>query len=61
LKFPAIATVPLNPEMIALQEAANDSQSPTEAEAPLTIADAKRRLAAALGVDPANIKITVEA
>lgn len=59
LKFPAIATVPLNPDMIAAQ-AASDGDPQME-EAPLTIAEAKRRLANALGVDPANIKITVEA
>jgi|HubBroStandDraft_6_1064221.scaffolds.fasta_scaffold363477_2 hypothetical protein len=59
LKFPAIATVPLDPDMIAAQ-AASDGEPEME-EAPLTIAEAKRRLAIALGVDPANIKITVEA
>jgi hypothetical protein len=30
-------------------------------KAPLSIAEAKRRLARTLGVDPASIKITVEA
>jgi len=59
LKFPAIATVPLNPDMIAAQAASD--RDPQMEEAPLTIAEAKRRLAIALGVDPANIKITVEA
>jgi hypothetical protein len=59
LKFLAIATAPLDPDMIAAQ-AASDRVPQTE-EAPLTIAEAKRRLAIALGVDPANIKITVEA
>jgi hypothetical protein len=61
LKFPPIATVPLNPDMIAVQEESHDSEPQLEEEAPLTIADAKRRLAISLGVDPANIKITVEA
>lgn len=68
LKFPPIATVPLSPELVAAagtQDSedgyeARHSQSRTD-EAPLTIPEAKRRLAATLGVDQDNIKITVEA
>jgi hypothetical protein len=57
LKFPPIATVPLSPELVAAAEVPDTDDD----EAPLTIAEAKRRLAATLGVDAANIKITVEA
>lgn len=62
LDFPPIATVPLSSEQIAAVGADDDEDvaSPGE-EAPLSIAEAKRRLALTLGVDPANIKITVEA
>lgn len=67
LKFPAIATVPLTPELISAIE---QSSGPDEVEAhsvevseeaPLSIAEAKRRLAKTLGVSPENVKITVEA
>jgi hypothetical protein len=67
LKFPPIATVPLTPELIAAIEEtslAEEAETPVAGkteEAPLSIAEAKRRLAKTLGVDPANIKITVEA
>jgi hypothetical protein len=67
LKFPPIATVPLTPELIAaLEETSAVDEAETSAveegeELPLSIAEAKRRLAKTLGVDPANIKITVEA
>ncbi len=67
LKFPPIATVPLTPELIAaIEETSVVDEADTHAieeaeEAPLSIAEAKRRLAKALGVDPTNIKITVEA
>jgi hypothetical protein len=65
LQFPPIATVPLSSAQIAaavaeVHPAAQRSESPAE-EAPLTIAEAKRRLALAFGVAAANIKITVEA
>jgi hypothetical protein len=50
---PPIARVPLDPE---------DSDEDTDGkERPLTIAEAKRRLALTLGVDPSHIRITVEA
>jgi hypothetical protein len=61
LKFPPIATVPLKLDVLADQEVESDSEAPREQEAPLTIAEAKRRLAVSLGVDPSSIKITVEA
>ncbi len=68
LKHAAIATVPLSPDFIAAvkEQASGADESETYApqeveEAPLSIAEAKRRLAKTLGVDPANIKITVEA
>ncbi len=69
LMFPPIATVPLAPQLAsAAQPTASrgDDEAhlllsvPAE-EAPLTIAEAKRRLAKTLGVDPINIKISVEA
>lgn len=60
---PPIAEVPLAPgEATAAGPKAGESSGLTMADAqPLTIAEAKRRLAIALGVDPSNIKITVEA
>lgn len=62
LEFPPMAMVPLSSEQIAAVAPDDDEDpaSPGE-EAPLSIAEAKRRLALALGVNPANIKITVEA
>jgi len=67
LKHPPLATVPLTPELIAaMEETSGVDEAEAGAveeseEAPLSIAQAKRRLAKTLGVDPANIKITVEA
>ena len=67
LKFPPIATVPLTPELLAAMDqttGADEEDAPAvtqDDEAPLSIAEAKRRLAKTLGVDAANIKITVEA
>ena len=62
LKFPAFATVPLSLGDIQPSEddAAEADELAEPAEAPLTIAEAKRRLAIAFGVDQSNIKITVE-
>jgi hypothetical protein len=57
LLHPPIAQVPLDP-------AAPESNEPKKGSGDdclLTIAEAKRRLAMTLGVDPSNIKITVEA
>ncbi len=68
LKFPPIATVALSPKPedtadLSIPDSDGDtgliSNSPDEA--PLSIAEAKRRLAATFGVDPSSIKITVEA
>jgi hypothetical protein len=64
LKYPAIAKVPLSPELLAATKATNvedEAERRAAKEPPLSIAEAKRRLAITLGVDPANIKITVEA
>lgn len=68
LKFPPIATVALSPETEAAADlSVSDSDGDTgsvpdlSGEAPLSIAEAKRRLAATFGIDPSSIKITVEA
>lgn len=68
LKFPPIATVALSPksEVVAdLSIPASNGDTgliPNSSdEAALSIAEAKRRLAATFGVDPSSIKITVEA
>ena len=60
LKHPPIAVVPLEPEAVQAVQAQAAAAVP-EVELPLTIPDAKRRLAATFGVSPDNIKITVEA
>ena len=60
LKYPAIATVPLVQGPANVEQIVS-TKPPQLEEAPLTIAEAKRRLAITLGVDPANIKISVEA
>lgn len=63
LKFKPIATVPLSSDVVAaMDELDDDSQAGTsDNESPLTIAEAKRRLAKTFGVDASSIKITVEA
>lgn len=62
LEFPPIAVVPLSSEQIVAVGVDDDEDVASRGEeAPLSIAEAKRRLALSLGVDPANIKITVEA
>jgi hypothetical protein len=58
LDHPPIARVRLNPEE---SNSHNDASEPGDRHKPLTIAEAKRRLATSLGVDPSSIKITVEA
>lgn len=66
LVTPAFAVVPLNldedPLAVPTQPglASQDSSVQLE-EAPLTIAEAKRRLALTFGVEPSNVKITIEA
>lgn len=70
LKNPPIARVPLTPaDIVDEAETEEELEEPAEVaavaapakaeEAPLTIPEAKRRLALTLGVEPANIKITV--
>lgn len=65
LKFPPLATVPLMSVDDAGESPLDDekasSVSMPSGEAPLSIAEAKRRLAETFGVDPSSIKITVEA
>lgn len=61
LKFPPFATVPLSSEQLAAAASGDDKNAAPAEEGPLSIAEAKRRLALTLGVDAANIKITVEA
>ena len=63
LKHPAIATIPLELEPVARPQAVvpDERSAPAADDAPLTIAEAKRRLALSLGVDPSSIRITVEA
>jgi len=60
LAYPAIAKVPLTGEKGAkiIQEEL-DHQDVEVEEAPLSIAEAKRRLALSLGVNEADIKITI--
>lgn len=60
LEHPAIARVPLEPDELD-PDATADRQGGGSNEQSLTIAEAKRRLAVSLGVDPSSIKITVEA
>ncbi len=66
LEFPPIAIVPLVLEEEAEDATSDDglevdSISPPSGEAPLSIAEAKRRLAETFRVDPSSIKIIVEA
>lgn len=67
LEFPPIATVPLSSDFSINPNEQDTSKDEVSApmtqvreEAPLTIGEAKRRLAATFGVDPGNIRITVE-
>lgn len=55
--YPCIERVPLNGGSAGAAIAPDGAP----ADGPLTIAEAKRRLAQTLGVDPSSIKITVEA
>ncbi|HZF81939.1 MAG TPA: hypothetical protein VE084_00500 [Burkholderiaceae bacterium] len=76
LAHPPIARVPLAPEDLEEADATQASEPPptppqpdavaqpapaAQEEPPLTIAEAKRRLALSLGVDASSIKITIEA
>jgi hypothetical protein len=58
LKHPPIARVALEPDE---PHSVSETSEPGDRHKPLTIAEAKRRLATTLGVDPSSIKITVEA
>lgn len=60
LDHPPIARVPLEPDESA-SEVTITTKDGDNHDMPLTIAEAKRRLAVTLGVDPSSIKITVEA
>lgn len=66
LKFPPFATIPISTDLITAMGAEGDLeeedvQAHHESEAPLSIAEAKRRLAKAFGVNEENVKITIEA
>jgi hypothetical protein len=60
LDHPPIARVPLDPEE-SDSDAIVETKEVDEGDRPLTIAEAKCRLAITLGVEPSSIKITVEA
>ncbi len=60
LDHPPIVRVPLEPAETD-SDARFETKGGDNQEKPLTIAEAKRRLAMTLGVDPSSIKITVEA
>jgi len=60
LDHPPIARVPLEP-VESDSEVIVEAKDMDNRDRPLTIAEAKRRLAMSLGVDPSSIKITVEA
>lgn len=57
LDHPPIARIPLEPD----SEVTVETKDVDDEDKPLTIAEAKRRLAMTLGVNPSSIKITVEA
>jgi hypothetical protein len=58
LKHPPFATVPLEPSVFATKDEEVADEAIHEDHTPLTIAEAKRRLALTFGVDPSNIRIT---
>lgn len=59
LDHPPIAIVPLEPKELD-PDVAIEGKGVDNKDKPLTIPEAKRRLATTLGVDPSSIKITVE-
>ena len=66
LKFPAFAKVPLGSvasdhPVVSDADTKLPTRPPMSEDAPLSISEAKRRLAETFGVDPASITITVEA
>jgi hypothetical protein len=60
IKHPAFAKVPLDPVALISSDDEMAEEDAEGDERPLTIAEAKRRLARSLGVDPSSIKIIVE-
>jgi hypothetical protein len=60
LKHPAFAKVPLDPATLISNDDDVQEEVVKGDDGPLTIAEAKRRLAITFNVDPANIKIIVE-
>jgi hypothetical protein len=60
LDHPPFAKVPLDAATLISSGEEVEEEDAKVAEGPLTIAEAKRRLAIAFNVDPANIKIIVE-
>ncbi len=60
LDHPPIARVPIEP-VKPDSDATPETKNLDDGSEPLTIAEAKRRLALTLGVEPSSIKITVEA
>jgi hypothetical protein len=60
LDHPAFAQVPLNQAALISDDNEVDEKDTKSDEAPLTIAEAKRRLGITFGVDPSSIKIIVE-
>lgn len=56
-----IARVPLDDMVPAPAALAHHVKADEDKEAPLTIAEVKRRLALNFGVNPSNVKITIEA
>ncbi|MEJ1938604.1 hypothetical protein WDZ92_51065, partial [Nostoc sp. NIES-2111] len=61
LANPAIARISLDGYVPALKSGVGHGEADEDEEAPLTIAEAKRRLALNFGVDPSSVKITIEA
>lgn len=62
LAFPPIALVPLDGGQPPKEPSGSEASPPPPRDPrPLTIAEAKERLALTFGVDPSHIKITVEA
>lgn len=61
LAYPAIARIPLSDMSggATSQVTSDELVDDTDSEAPLTIAEAKRRLALSLGVNESDIKITI--
>lgn len=62
IAHPAIKIVPLKAkELPPAIKKSDDTSHDEDKEPPMTIQDAKRRLAVTLGIDPSNIKISIDA